>query len=176
VVSPVEVTVKLASYFWTDMSGQKVVTLQCGDSLLLGVRIENLSSRPTRPLLPAIDFVCKCSPYSALATLQLQDLKAQGFSGGLAWKHRPQLGDLALVAPSLIVMQLAKGGHYPSATVYVKEVGEVVVQSFEEEFLFVLAHEARHIQQFWSTAIKGRKAEVDAELFARDILRAWRER
>lgn len=143
------------------------------------MRIENRSAfHPTAKLLPVIDFVLEYTGYSSLATLRLTDMKnAAGFSGGYACKHRQDGHDLTLVAPSIVDIQLSRACRYPKTTVHVPELGEVQVRSFEEEFLLVLAHELRHVDQFWGRRFTDEAAaELDAERFAIKILKAWRKR
>lgn len=56
-------------------------------------------------------------------------------------------------------------------------VGPVVFDSWLEEVLFVMLHEARHVRQFRRLQFKERQkalAEVDAEKFAKRALAKWR--
>lgn len=177
--SPIEEIEKLDSYFvvietrdWDAATShsQPAVTP-------LGVRIENESRyHTTEILIPVVDFVCTYTSYSPLATLRVTDLRqAHHFSGGFARKLRLDVSDLSLVAPGLITVELSRGAVYPRTTRYVEEVGPIVVESFEEEFLVVLAHEAKHFDDFAVGLVASdHKHEVRAERFAVKLLRKWR--
>jgi hypothetical protein len=59
----------------------------------------------------------------------------------------------------------------------VEEVGQVTFNSLEEELLYVLAHELRHIYDgFQPKQITDHEAEVLAELHAMKVLKAWRRK
>lgn len=141
------------------------------------MRVENQSAHhPTRQLLKVIDFVSEHCQYGDLATLQLLDLKSpKQFTGGYTYKHRPDVCELSLIAPSLIVLQLSHGAAYPATSIHVEEVGPVTVQSFDEEFLLVLGHEGRHVDQMNGAPVTDEhEAELDAETFAVQLLAKWR--
>jgi hypothetical protein len=54
--------------------------------------------------------------------------------------------------PSRVDMWLARGALYPFDSEYPQAgVGVVVLQDWREEFVLTLAHELRHIDQFWWT-------------------------
>ena len=54
----------------------------------------------------------------------------------------------------------------------------VELRSVEEEVVVILAHEMRHLDQFAGRTHEGRdlEAEVDAELFAAEVLEQWRQK
>jgi hypothetical protein len=143
------------------------------------MRLENRSTRHETPkLLPLVEFAVRQAKYASLATLRLVDArKPEQIIGGYSWKFDPQVGDLALVAPSLVKMTLSAAERYPRCSEHVPEVGPIEFQTWEEEFLLVLAHELRHVDQFWGERITdAHKAEVDAERFALRSLQRYRKR
>jgi len=87
------------------------------------------------------------------------------------------------VEPSLVRLWLSKGRQYPTTTHYLPEVGTVQLRSWDEEFVYVLAHELQHIADFWGGELTaadldgqwmGHHLEVRAEKYAVKTLRAWR--
>jgi hypothetical protein len=134
------------------------------------MRLENRSTRHETPkLLPLVEFAVRQAKYASLATLRLVDArKPDQIIGGYSWKFDPQVGDLTLVAPSLVKMTLSAAERYPRLQ-RARSGGwcRSSSQTWEEEFLLVLAHELRHVDQFWGERITdAHKAEVDAERFA----------
>lgn len=142
------------------------------------MRVENRSVHfATNRLYLIQDFVTRRSRYSDLTTLQLYDAKdPRKICGGYAWQHRPDVGELSLVAPSLIRMTLSRGNTYPRSTQHIKSIDPIELYSWEEEFLFVLAHEVRHIDQAWNGDVyTDDEAEEDAERYAIETLKAFRK-
>jgi hypothetical protein len=141
------------------------------------MRIDNKSAYvPSRTLYPIVDFVAERTTYTALATLEVIDTSHE-VSGGMAYKQRPDITGLSLIAPSLIRLYVSHHQHYPKHTVHVPQVGVVALHNQIEEFLFVLAHESAHIDQFWNPSYSrpGEAAdEIDAERFAFRLLSEWR--
>lgn len=92
------------------------------------------------------------------------------YTDGYSWKRKGN----DPTAPSRVLIQLG-GTDFPKYTLYRKAAGSVTVHTWQEEFLLVLAHEMRHIDQFWSDSPPVHY-EVDAERFAQEVLAAWRSR
>jgi hypothetical protein len=137
--------------------------------------IHNESARPTKQLRPLINF---CKPFfnhHALVSLFMYTADRNGeLTGG--WADKYHLGVVFTDGvPSSVLLRLSKGMKYPTASVYRKSVGQVTFDNWQEEFLFVLAHELRHIDQFWSFE-PPRHYEVDAEKFALEVLAEYREK
>lgn len=141
------------------------------------MKFENYSTRiSTQAIKEAAKFIGKYCKYNVLATIRVLDAPEEKFTmGGLAYQHCPD-ESYDVSAPSLIKIWVNKNNEYPKQDSYVPQV-VVVFQDFEEEFLYVLAHEMRHIDQFWTSlkSIKGYEAEVDAEKFALKVLNLFRK-
>lgn len=81
---------------------------------------------------------------------------------------------------TVVYVGLSRDLEYPIKTMHVPEVGVVELQSWDEEVLFVMAHEFRHADQFLSAGpfedddALIHAAEVDAERFAYGLLLEWR--
>lgn len=121
-------------------------------------------------------FIGKHCKYNTLTTVRLLDAPPDKCSvGGLAYQRCPD-DSYDVSAPSLIKIWVTNHNNYPRKDMYVPEV-VVTFHDFEEELLYVLAHEMRHIDQFWTSLrrVYGHEAEVDAERFALRVLNLWRE-
>jgi hypothetical protein len=145
------------------------------------VRIQNRSAFvSTAKILPLVDFVSFRTKFSSLATLVLVDGGCESVTGGKALKTRLDGDPISLVAPSMITLYLSRGLSYPFSTEHeipavAAKVGEVVLNSWEEEIVFVLAHEAAHIDAFHGKGHTDIVAcELDAEKFAVKTLKAYR--
>lgn len=76
-----------------------------------------------------------------------------------------------------ITLNISNDMSYPHVTQYVKGLPPMVVNSFEEELVLVLAHEMRHAVQF-STGMNFfsvRELETDAEISGYAMLEAYRK-
>lgn len=141
------------------------------------MRIENKSAYfQTGRLTQIAEFAARYTQYSALATVRFTDgADGHKLTGGYAYKQRPDVSELSLVAPSLVKIILGRGRKYPRGTSHVDSLGIIKLESWDEEVLFVLAHELRHIDQFWSMTFTDEDAaELDAERFAIKVLKTWR--
>lgn len=141
------------------------------------MRLENRSAfHSTARIRPLVEFVARQTSFSDLALVRVSDTKVpHGKMGGQAWKHRPDVGALSLVAPSLVDVQVGRAALYPYVTRHVDEVGDIKVASWEEEFVLVVAHELFHVDQFWTEAFSSEHAaEVDAERRAKRTLQQYR--
>lgn len=135
-------------------------------------------------LVPLIDVVRRHAKFADLVNLVVADRWDNEVTGGYSIK-RPTKRDLdklglkgivipTKAAPSLIKLDVSFRGKYPRRSTHVEEVGEVTFNSWQEEFLFVLAHEVKHIDQFWTQPMEEHAAEVDAERFAVNVLASYR--
>lgn len=87
------------------------------------------------------------------------------------------------LAPSLIVLQVSRNRSYPVKDTYCDEkdkpyAEEVTIHSWDEEFVLILAHELRHIDQFFcinGNGLSERQMEEDAEKFAIKVLSSYRK-
>jgi hypothetical protein len=134
------------------------------------LKIVNKSSKRVRDLRPLSDFVAKRCRHSHMAHLVVGELPDHVFANGHAWQREGE----DPTAPSRVTVDFGCE-MFPKK---VKHQGNppVVVTSAEEEFVVVLAHELRHIDQFWDGKLFERDAdaESDAELFAHQILDEYR--
>lgn len=139
---------------------------------------------PSILLLPLIDAVRRKTQYAELATLLIEDRWDGEVTGGYSWK-RPSRAELrekmpgtklpSKAAPSLVKLDIPHNVRYPRTSYHVREVGMVRFKSWDEEVVFVLAHELRHIDQFYTRVLTDHLAEVDAEKFAVSVLRDYRK-
>ncbi len=82
---------------------------------------------------------------------------------------------------TIVLIGVSRGHSYPyfdrhSVDIVDAAVGGTEVESWEEEVLFTLLHEARHVYQFVHGMFEDDDigAEIDAERFAKRGLKAWR--
>lgn len=102
-------------------------------------------------------------------------------TSGMAYKKAPTIFNnlIQFGFDSLIVLSLSQHTPFPFFSKYVAEVPGIEVMSMEEDVLLVMAHELRHIDQFWeSRVIETNKhlAEIDAERHAVATLIKYRSR
>lgn len=139
--------------------------------------IENYSMHRLSDLKPLVLFASRHVPMAHMARLKFVDSQDREMcTKGMAYsadpfnqEHRPD--------PSLVVIDLSSVRQYPCQDQYLPEVPAVTLRSWEEEVLLVLAHEFRHIEQYWTWRFEdliGWEMEIDAELFAIKVLDAWR--
>lgn len=136
------------------------------------MRILNGSKHKTSSLKHLVAFAASTVRMSHMARLSLLDREAGLASGGEAEKRY----GASKAEPSMITLWLSRGLKYPFGQTHVQSVGQIVFRSWEEEILFVLSHELRHIDQMWGAAPSGTydENEEDAELHALQVLRQWR--
>lgn len=141
------------------------------------MRFENYSkTMEIRRVKEIAKFIAKYCKYNVLATVRLLDAPPDKETmGGIAYQQCPD-DSYDVAAPSLIKIWVTAHDNYPRQDSYVPEV-VVTFHDFEEELLYVLAHEMRHIDQFWTSLrrVFGHEAEVDAERFALRVLNLWRD-
>lgn len=141
------------------------------------MKVVNESHRPLSQVLPLVEFVSARMQYADLAYLHLHpaqyDVDGEvlvGRAQALKYNDNP-----AGSTPSRVDMWPSEGASYPGRNYYPEAaVGWVIFTSWEEEFAFTLAHELRHIDQFWWTRPLPANIEHDAESFAFEVLNAWR--
>lgn len=75
--------------------------------------------------------------------------------------------------PGLVVVQLGSTP-FPHENTHRISAGRVFLNSHEEELVLIIAHELRHIDQFYLLEVA--QEEADAEKFAVSILEEWRNR
>lgn len=140
------------------------------------MKFENYTkSADVKKVKKIANFIGKYCKYNILATIRLLDAPEENKGiGGIAYQQCPD-DSYDISAPSLIKIWITGNGKYPRQDSYVPEV-VLTFHDFEEELLCVLAHEMRHIDQFWTSLrrVYGQEAEVDAEKFAARILELWR--
>ncbi len=142
------------------------------------MKVENYSKYPLQRFRPFIDFCLRRCPLAAMARLKLMDAEEGSSSSGLASSVNKGLVDPA--APSSIEVWLGTKFLFPRYDQHVQELAKIVLFNWEEEVLLVIAHEFRHIHQMWcepalESVTNSYEAEVDAERFAVDTLKAWRQ-
>lgn len=134
----------------------------------------------TKSLKPLFDFVAKRFDASRLVSLVVNDRDDGEFTGGEAF-FLQQDAPFNPRHPSCIELFLSQGLAYPRAEKHPiptvsKKTGFPTIGSWEEEIVFVLAHELQHITDFWAL----RKfpnitaCEVSAEIKALKVLEEFR--
>lgn len=76
-----------------------------------------------------------------------------------------------------ITLRISRDMAYPHQTQYVRELPPMMVRSFEEELVLVLAHELRHAIQFslgLQTKLSAKEMEIDAEAAGYSMVEAYR--
>lgn len=126
--------------------------------------LDNRSSFSTATLRKLTNFVAKKCRLPELAHIRVYD----GRGEGLAYKSSPYKD-----TPTVSCVEIwLKDGPFPKVNCYRKRAGKMKIYSWEEEYVLILAHELRHIDQFWTKM--PRFYEVDAERFAMDVLKTYR--
>jgi hypothetical protein len=135
--------------------------------------IHNESKRTDKHIKPLIEYAKPFFHYSNLASVYIYTAERPAeLTSGFADKFH--LGTtLSDGVPSSVLLRLSRGMEYPTSSIYRKSVGEIVFEDWKEEFLFVLAHEMRHVDQYWSDQMP-RHPEVDAERYAQYVLDCYR--
>lgn len=93
---------------------------------------------------------------------------------GLAAKEAGTYFSLNVLTPSVVTLWLSPNKtRFPMETCHRVSVGKIRLETWEEEFVLVLGHELRHIEQFWSGKTYA-QVEVDAERFGLQMLNEYR--
>lgn len=140
------------------------------------MRIENRSTLyTTARLQPLVDFVSKYCKEAGTATLSVKDSKNHDLiCGGMAYQWRPT----ELRGSGGYIEMVLSRHSYPCKSEHVPEVGAIELHSFEEEFVMVLAHESKHLDDFEGEYTKSEDDsfwEMRAELHAVKVLKAFRK-
>lgn len=137
-------------------------------------RSANLTAKDLEPL---VEFASRGCRNRDLVKVMVLDAKL-GKSFGYGRAHMVSPLTTTTDKPSLVQVWVTPGGRARTSRA-VPAMGPVTVANWEEEFLLVLAHELRHIDQFWEerfTEDQVAASERDAEGHARGVLRRYRER
>ncbi len=141
-----------------------------------GMRIVNeSSSTKLKTIRKLVKFVEKRFRFSYFAYLHLCDKDPNwgNMIGGTADKLSGTEFAILNFTPSVVILWLHEKSNAPFGTTHRKSLGKVIINSWEEEFVLVLAHELRHIDQFWGASFP-KHYEVDAERFAIGVLNEYR--
>ena len=137
------------------------------------MKVENRGSLPTGVVEGLVDYVSKHFRYPFMARLLLEDREKPGMRGQADKDDaRP---DRDRWAPSCIHIAVGSAT-YPRVSRYV--LGDVRVESWQEEFVLTLAHEIGHIDCGWDvdyqfTGIQDEEELVEAK--AIQILARWKK-
>jgi len=123
-------------------------------------KLRNTSSRPTKEIRDLTKWVAQW--YLSANTVELE------VGGHTNW------GDMAhgVASPERVEILLPATDHYPVSTKLCRSTERVTLHNWKEEYVFVLAHELRHVDQFYAGDVKN--YEKDAENFATMVLREYR--
>jgi len=128
--------------------------------------LRNSSRRDTAVLADLYRFMSDRFLHTNKVSLDILDQESGVESGGFAEKNKPTNG----YPSSVTVWVTGDNRTFPYNNVF--EGFSTVLYSWEEEFLLVLAHELRHIDQFYGTVPEF--FEKDAESYAINTLQAYR--
>lgn len=137
------------------------------------MKICNSSKKKIKDLRGLAEFVSARCTQAFMTDLVFSTAKDGGRSDGHAWKDRKEsVSHKEGIAPSLVEISVPdENASYPAYVARVLDFLAVEVSSWQEEVVLVLAHEFRHIDQFWTTPFTEREAaERDAETFALGVL------
>lgn len=138
------------------------------------MKLINQSPRPLSQLRPLISFVrSQFAPVVRRCELSIVPAEQPKLSSAGLAKRRSD-------GSHLVTIYLAGEGVFPCLTKHPKvdDVGHIRLNSWEEEFIFVLAHELMHIAQFsagtYPDKLNEHQAEVEAEEMGYEVLLRWR--
>ena len=139
------------------------------------MKVQNFSPRPEHDhakVLRLCRFVERCVRPGADCNLKLDS----------QWKRRSLTVGITQLNPENpqqvdVMIWMSFGASYPRSTMHVPETGKIVLNSWEEEFVLVLAHEARHILHFrhFIDVMTPEEMEIDAEFSALEVLEKFRK-
>lgn len=143
------------------------------------VRVINRGQRRTSEYQALMKFVRARAKYAAVVNVFLyDDPKLQRMCEGHAFRQDPFFYKGAESSLVTIGIPLKTEERFPYKHAHVPGL-EVTYADWQEEFVVVLAHELRHIEQFWTWKEEDISdtmyTEVDAELFGVTVLRQFRE-
>lgn len=142
------------------------------------MKIHNSSPLSRATLRAFVSFIVKRSPNSVLAKVSVEMGQQQRTTGGIAFLEDPHRA-YDPSAPSLVeILTSDPMSFIPHDEKYVDILEGIRVETWEEEVFLTLAHELRHIAQFWpeksDPTLDAYMMEVDAEAFAIQTLAEWR--
>lgn len=145
------------------------------------MHLVNHSTIPDSVIQPILDMVAADFRYAHKAVIyaHTQYSYSQPSIYGVAYKFAPAPFDRFQKhgKDSLIVLSFPQRSCYPFDTQHVREVPTMTINNFEEELVLVLAHELRHVDQFFLGTITEHnryEAEIDAEKHAIATLLKYR--
>ena len=144
----------------------------------LGVPVHNLSRFPMSELRQMLEFAI------GMVGDEAQNARVFIHEQAREVPHHSGLADMYgneedALYPTRVDLWLTphNPARYPSVQQYLPETPKVTVRSWEEEVLLVIAHELKHVKQFWTDfdCSDQHGMEVDAEGFAIQTLMRWRQ-
>ena len=139
------------------------------------MKVTNESSR--RRLGPLVKFVVQACPFAEFAELLVTNAWKGGRSvEGVSYKIKPPKFSRR-PEPHLIMLTLPQKSAYPRTSQLREDLPEVLLETFGEEFILVLAHEVTHIKS-WQTKMEfptNQDFEAYAELEGIRILGLYRD-
>lgn len=129
-----------------------------------------------KAIRPLVCFAAaRAGPLAKMTKIVVTDAKGYDASEGYAYQFAAKP---TFLVPALVSIKLGKRDRlYPHYQHFLPETPRVRLGSWEEETLLLIAHELRHIVQFWNIglcSLSSHESEVDAENFAVMVLRQWR--
>lgn len=124
--------------------------------------ITRLTKRLPKKHLKLLKFIFKYIPLSILNRADIYFKDNDNIKGLVGWAYPDYR----------IVLEFGKPIKYPNLQTYRKRAGPVYVRDFDADFVYYMAHEFRHLMQF-SGHVEVRHPEVDAELFAQEVLKDY---
>lgn len=147
------------------------------------MRIENRSAvHAIEKLRCLLEFAAGYCREAHRVVVRVTDARLRNETGGRSWKRADASGTSGCYSPgtSLVELFVSRDLNYPRKTVHpdasvAARVGSVMLNSWEEEVLFVAAHELAHVDDFFHGVWRGEFfAEVVAEAAAVNVLERWR--
>ena len=144
------------------------------------MQIRNRSRIPMRTIRRLLDFVLERMPYMArMARITVSNAPTRRSGSGMAYKLSPW--GHSILTPSHIQLKLSNPKEWhPWSDKHCKGAPRIFFKTWEEECIALIAHELRHVIQFWDVGIiiqnwSEEQEEADAENFAVAVLKQWRK-
>jgi hypothetical protein len=143
----------------------------------MSICIDNQSRVPTIVLKGLIEFLFRFAPEAVVARFEVRDGAVGHSTSGRATRFFETRRTLY---PALVEINIGQlpASTYPRLDQHVPDLPPILLRSLEEETVLVIAHELRHVVQFFTSALNTmdeRQKEVDAERFAIETLQRWRQ-
>lgn len=135
------------------------------------MRIKNSSRVATAKIRKLLAFILPYCTHSDRARLEVKNARFGYMTRGLTTFVPPRdSGNLVEIAVSRANVR------YPYRSQYWPGFPGVDIRDWDEEVVFVLAHELKHVDDYWEQSLgtSQRQMELRAEKFAIRILKAWR--